>query len=81
MGFMTPIEALRKAIETAGSQTALAEAVGTTQPRVSEWLNEAGQASAVFALRIEQATGVSRHDLRPDVFGEAPAREDAGAAA
>jgi DNA-binding transcriptional regulator YdaS (Cro superfamily) len=67
---MTPTEALQKAIDEAGSQSLLADAIGTTQPRVSEWLNEAKQASARFVIAIEAVTGVSRHELRPDVFGE-----------
>lgn len=76
---MTPTEALQKAVSIAGSQSALADAIGTRQARVSEWINEAKLgAGAQFVIAIETATGVSRHLLRPDVFGAAasePARE------
>ena len=36
-------------------------------------LNRARRASAEYVLAIEAATGVSRHDLRPDLYP----REDA----
>lgn len=32
------------------------------------------RAGAKMAVAIEDATGVSKHDLRPDIFGPAPQR-------
>jgi DNA-binding transcriptional regulator YdaS (Cro superfamily) len=61
------IRALKKAIEKAGGQTALAVAVGKTQGHVSKWL-ERGHVPAEMVLPIERATGISRHDLRPDLY-------------
>ncbi|MFC3097351.1 transcriptional regulator [Alteraurantiacibacter palmitatis] len=64
-----------------GGQTALGRLCGKTQGAVSKRLS-GGQpiwgdlGLAVFA-QIEAATGVSRHDLRPDIYP----REEAAASA
>lgn len=75
MAAMRPIE---RAVEVAGGQTALARAIGgaVKQAHVWYWLNsENGVVPAEHCIAIEQATGgaVTRHELRPDVFGPAPA--------
>lgn len=63
----TPLE---QAIEAAGGQVALGRAIGVSQQRIWWWLNKgAAKIPAEFVLAIEAATGMSRHDLRPDVFG------------
>jgi DNA-binding transcriptional regulator YdaS (Cro superfamily) len=62
------ILALRKAIKLAGSQTKLAKAVGVEQTAVSNWLNRNKRVPAERVLLIEAATGVSRHELRPDIY-------------
>ncbi|MEN9393695.1 MAG: hypothetical protein RLZZ104_2038 [Pseudomonadota bacterium] len=61
------VKALKSAIRIAGGQTALADAIGKTQGHVSKWL-ERGYIPAESVLPIEKATGVSRHDLRPDLY-------------
>lgn len=61
------IEALKTAISTAGSQTKLAERIGKTQGHISQWLRR-GAVPAEMVLTIEKHTGVSRHDLRPDLY-------------
>lgn len=61
------IEALRQAIKAAGGQTALARAIGKTQGHVSQWLRRE-HVPAEEVLKIEAATGISRHDLRPDLY-------------
>lgn len=62
-------QALARAIEAAGGQVNLAKAIGTTQSNVWTWLNKSKRgAPAEWALKIEAATSVSRHELRPDVF-------------
>ncbi|HGM7346205.1 TPA: transcriptional regulator [Stenotrophomonas maltophilia] len=63
--------ALDKAVSTAGSQLALASLLGIKAPSVSGWY-ERRRVPAERCIAIEKATGVSRHDLRPDVFGPAP---------
>ncbi|HEX5464420.1 MAG TPA: helix-turn-helix domain-containing protein [Burkholderiales bacterium] len=61
---MKPIQ---EAIEIVGSQKALADLLGVSQPAVCKWLHGA-RVPAEQVLRIEKATGVSRHDLRPDIY-------------
>lgn len=64
-----PQLALNRAVKIAGSDTALAAAIGTTPQLVRYWKRFAKNgASAAFAQKIEAATGVPRHELRPDIF-------------
>jgi DNA-binding transcriptional regulator YdaS (Cro superfamily) len=63
--------ALRQAIALAGTQGALAEEIGVTQQCISNWIRRPNSAiDAVFCMRIERHTGVSRALLRPDDFHE-----------
>lgn len=60
--------AIKSAVAIAGSQSELARRIGVRQGHVWRWLH--GQkVYAKYVLAIEAATGVSRHDLRPDIFG------------
>ncbi|WP_226426564.1 YdaS family helix-turn-helix protein [Xanthomonas sp. MWU16-30325] len=75
---MTPLE---RAVVAAGGQSALARILSTDaravkQGHVWAWINRGHSVPAEFVIKIEAATGVSRHDLRPDVFGPAPANPD-----
>jgi DNA-binding transcriptional regulator YdaS (Cro superfamily) len=67
--------ALDKAVEAAGSQLALAQLLGIKPPSISGWYDRR-RVPAERCIAIEIVTGVSRHELRPDVFGEpsTPAR-------
>jgi DNA-binding transcriptional regulator YdaS (Cro superfamily) len=56
-----------------GTQSRLAEHLGLQPSTVSQWK----EVPAQYVLEVERMTGVSRHDLRPDVFGEAQASETA----
>jgi len=49
----------------------LASQVGLSRHTVKKWR----RVPAEYVLRIEALTGISRHRLRPDVFGAAPALE------
>lgn len=74
-------EALSRAIELAGGQKPLADLVGTTQSQIWYWLSRSKRGvPGEFASKIEDATNgeVTRHDLRPDIFGPRP---DQGTAA
>lgn len=61
------IDGLKDAIEKAGGQTALATSIGKTQGHISKWL-ERGRVPPEMVLPIERVTGVSRHELRPDLY-------------
>lgn len=75
----TPLEALERAVELAGSQSALAARIGKKQGHVWGWLNKAKRCPAEMAIPISNAVdgAVAPHDLRPDIY---PAPAEAGAA-
>lgn len=62
---------LSQAVDAVGGVGKLAATIGVAQNVVSNW-RKRGKVPAEHVLAIEAATGVSRHDLRPDVFGPAP---------
>lgn len=72
IGGMTEQDAIARAIELAGSQTALADRIGATKQQVNHWATGLMRVPPIRCRAIEQATGVSVHLLRPDVFGPAP---------
>lgn len=70
-------EALKRACVIAGGQKPLADRIGTTQGQVWYWLEKAKKGvAAEFVLPIERETGVSRSELRPDLY---PLEEEARA--
>jgi DNA-binding transcriptional regulator YdaS (Cro superfamily) len=72
---MTTRESLERACKLSGGQKALAEAIGTGQSQVWYWLMRSKKGvPAEFVLKIEQVTGVPRHEIRPDIFP--PPQED-----
>lgn len=70
-----PMNTLSQAVEVAGGVGKLAASIGVAQNVVSNW-RKRGKVPAEHVLAIEAATGVSRHLLRPDVFGPAAANDD-----
>jgi DNA-binding transcriptional regulator YdaS (Cro superfamily) len=61
--------ALLKAIKVKGSQASLAKSIGVTQQTISNWLTKSKVGVAPeYVLPIERETGVSRHELRPDIY-------------
>lgn len=66
--------ALERAIEVVGTQAALARAIGVKPQHIWNWLNRDENVPAEQVLAIEAAAAgkVTRHDLRPDIFGPAP---------
>lgn len=65
---MTGIPALQKAIKAVGSQEELAEKLGIGQTAISNWIRKTGRVPAERVLALEAISGVSRHDLRPDLY-------------
>ena len=67
---------IEKAIGHYGSQAKLAEAMNCSQQQIA-YLLKASSITAEMALKVDEATAgtVSKHTLRPDIFG--PANEAA----
>ncbi len=66
------VTAIRRAAQVAGSQQALADLLGLrSQGAVQNWIMR-GRIPAERVLAVEAATGVSRHDLRPDLYPREP---------
>jgi DNA-binding transcriptional regulator YdaS (Cro superfamily) len=62
------IEALHRAISIAGGQSAFARICGISQPAVWLWVRKGKPLPAEHVLKVEAETGVSRHELRPDLY-------------
>lgn len=62
--------ALDLAIEKAGGLTALARKLDITAQAVSQW----DEVPPLRVLAVERASGVSRSDLRPDLYPTEAAR-------
>ncbi|MBV4553085.1 helix-turn-helix domain-containing protein [Pseudomonas sp. SWRI102] len=56
-----------RAAKEAGGQSALARILGCT-PQAVQSMCASGNVPAGRVLAIEKATGVSRHELRPDLY-------------
>ena len=57
-------EALKRAVKEVGGGTAMAKVCSITPSGVTQWK----VAPAGRVLQIEKASGVSRHELRPDMY-------------
>lgn len=57
-------DALRRAIEAAGGLTGLATPLGITAQAVSQW----DEVPPLRVLAVERVSGISRHELRPDLY-------------
>lgn len=54
-----------KAITEAGGGAALAAQLNLTRQAVYQWTRVPAQ----YVITVEEKTGISRHKLRPDIFG------------
>lgn len=65
---------LTEAIKKAGGQAALARVLAQRtgrpirQGHIWAWINRSGRVPPELVLAIESVTGVSRSDLRPDLY-------------
>lgn len=61
--------AFKKALAHFGdNQSAFAKAVGTSQQRISYVAQRGNACPPDLVLATERATGISRHELRPDLY-------------
>lgn len=68
-GAMLPV--LKKAAQRAGGVTALAKSLGLSRAAIYRWRK---RIPAERLVDIEAATGITRKELRPDLYG-APKRK------
>ncbi|MEK9211357.1 transcriptional regulator [Sphingomonas sp. 2378] len=68
----TPLEAIQAAVSILGGQAPTARVAHVTQPTVWRWVKGKARVSPHACIPIEDHSGVSRHDLRPDVFPRDP---------
>lgn len=64
----SPADVLKRAVSIVGSQSATGRLLGVSQRAVWKWLNDGKHLPAEHVLKVEAATGISRHDLRPDLY-------------
>ena len=65
------MSAVEQAIDTYGGAAALARRLGISRNAISLW-RQNGRVPQSRIDEVERLTGISRHDLRPDIFGPAP---------
>ena len=63
-----PNQAFSDAVDQANGQSNLARIIGKTQSAVSKRLRSGKPIWPEDVLKVEDATGISRHDLRPDIY-------------
>lgn len=69
MGMETMLSSpLALAVRAAGSQSAFGRLIGRRQSTVNHWLKHDRPLPAEHVLHVEQATGVPRSLLRPDLY-------------
>lgn len=73
---------LVKAVEASGGRSNLAKALGVSTVFINDMIHGKKPVPASRCIAIERVTdgAVTRYELRPDVFGEAPAGKNKGAA-
>lgn len=62
---MAKKDPIKRAIKLAGGFAAVGRAVGMKRQAVFQW----PRCPAEHVLTLEKMSGISRHELRPDVFG------------
>lgn len=60
--------ALARAVRVAKSQSAFGRLIGKPQSTISFWLSQRRALPGDYVLTVERQTGISRHDLRPDLY-------------
>jgi DNA-binding transcriptional regulator YdaS (Cro superfamily) len=62
-------DAFRRALaKFDNNQSEMARAIGTNQQRISYVLNQGNPMPAELVLNCERATGITRYELRPDLY-------------
>jgi DNA-binding transcriptional regulator YdaS (Cro superfamily) len=69
-GILAPMKCVAEIVEKVGGQSALAKMCGVRQSHVWNWLNRRGSKGIPpqHVITVERATGIPRHEIRPDIF-------------
>lgn len=67
-----PKNIVDRIVSDLGGLTKTAAALGLDNPSVVANWRTRGQVPYQRAVEIERLTGISRHELRPDIFGSQP---------
>ena len=70
LGAMAKKPIFDRIVAVVGTQTALARALGVKPQALTKWKNT-DRIPANRVLDVERLTGISRYEMRPDVFGRA----------
>lgn len=65
-----PADEFRLGVDVVGGQAATARLLEVTQPTIWRWLKSRKLCPAEHVAVFEQATGIDRRRLRPDLFGD-----------
>lgn len=60
-------DAIERACKLIGGQAVLAAAINVSPQAVNKWIRT-GRVPAIRVIAIETASGVTRSDLRPDIY-------------
>jgi DNA-binding transcriptional regulator YdaS (Cro superfamily) len=58
----------KQAVAKAGGPSKLSDVLGISRQAIEQWT----VVPPKHVLRVEEASGISRHELRPDIYGEPP---------
>lgn len=61
-------DVIQRVAQACGNMATLARELGITRAAVAQW----DKIPAERCLTIERLTGISRYELRPDIYGEKP---------
>lgn len=61
------MNSIQRAVEAAGGVQAVAEKFGIRRQAIEKWINHK-RLPPKRVLELEAASGISRHDLRPDLY-------------
>lgn len=64
----TPLQRALDLPKFNGKQSKLADAIGTSQQNISNWIARGAQLPAELVLKAEAETGILRHEWRPDIY-------------
>lgn len=67
-----PVVAFRRAVAAIGSANKTAKVISKSQQAISQRLKRRRPVWAEDVIALEAATGISRHELRPDIYPPTP---------